>query len=81
MEHDVIQTTFEFNDMQEKYSEGVTTLLRWFLPSHESYELACVICAQGEVGTTINVEDGDDTFAFSTLLPFSGAKVCCSFIL
>lgn len=47
VEHDDMQMTFEFNDMREIYSEGVTTLLRWFLPSHEAYELACVICNQG----------------------------------
>lgn len=47
VEHDSMQMTFEFNDMREVYSEGVTTLLRWFLPSHEAYELACVICNQG----------------------------------
>jgi hypothetical protein len=48
VEHDSLQMTFEFNDMREVYSEGVATLLRWFLPSHEAYELASLICGQGK---------------------------------
>lgn len=48
VEHDDMEVTFEFNDMKAAYAEGVTTLLRWFLPSHEAYELAAVICNQGD---------------------------------
>jgi hypothetical protein len=47
VQHDSIEVTFEFNDMREENAEGITTLLRWFLPSHEAYEMASVICKQG----------------------------------
>ena len=47
VEHDSMQVAFEFSDMKDEHREGITVLLKWLLPSHEAYELACVICNQG----------------------------------
>ena len=45
--HEQLEVTFEFNDMKDAYSEGITTLLKWLLPSHKAYDIACRICQQG----------------------------------
>ncbi len=45
--HEQLEVTFEFNDMKDVYSEGITTLLKWLLPSHKAYDVACRICQQG----------------------------------
>eukprot|EP01032_Pedospumella_encystans_P010243 gene10243-11992_t len=62
--------TFEFNDMREEYSEGICTMLRKFIANPtEAYNLATVITAQTIVGTVVNCEGGQDSFAFATVLP------------
>jgi len=73
VEHEQEEYTFEFNDMRESFTEGVTTLLKTkFLANPTSaYHVACNVTAQSAVGTAIVCEGGDDVFAFATVLPLS----------
>jgi hypothetical protein len=71
VEHISEEYTFEFNDMREDFTEGITTLLKSKLIPNPSgaYDVACAVSSQTAVGTAIVCEGGDDVFAFATVLP------------
>jgi hypothetical protein len=87
---EVVPMTFEFNDMKETYCYGIAKMLEFLLPNHEARSIGEVIANQGmvegmvdhhasrftgEVGTAIVCEEGDDVFAFASIVPLSN-MVC-----
>jgi hypothetical protein len=70
IEHVMEEFTFEFNDMREEYAEGVCMMLRKLVVNPtEAYNLASLVAQQSIVGTVVNCEGGQDSFAFATVLP------------
>eukprot|EP01041_Mallomonas_annulata_P005284 gene5284-10574_t len=69
IESESIPITFEFNDMREDYYAGIATLMRKIIPQNEATELATIVSEQVAVGTVITCEDGDDVFAYATVMP------------
>jgi hypothetical protein len=72
---DVVDMSFDFNDMKEEYSYGVAKMLK-HLNSNEpdALKLAEVICKQDVVGTAVCCDEGDDVFAYATVLPLQSIK-------
>ena len=68
--------TFDFKDMKEIHALAIRTLLLQDIenPTH-ALRLADEIANQAIVGTIITAEDGDDPFAFATILPLSVCRV------
>lgn len=79
IEDEPIPITFEFKDMRENCTSGLSNLLSKFIYQKDLYEIACIISQQIAVGTTISCEDGEDIFAYSTLLPLSYVQTCSRF--
>jgi hypothetical protein len=87
--HELVPMTFEFNDMKESYCYGIAKMLEFLLPNHEARSIGDVIANQGrmkahvpvahvvigEVGTAIVCEEGDDVFAYASIVPLSN-MVC-----
>lgn len=68
--------TFDFRDMKEIHALAIRTLLLQDIenPTH-ALHLADEIATQAIVGTIVTAEDGDDPFAFATILPLSVCRV------
>lgn len=69
--NDLISMTFEFNDMKESYSYGIALMLQFILLKHEGRTVGDVIASQSEVGTAVVCEEGDDVFAYASIVPLS----------
>lgn len=79
VEDDPIPITFEFKDMKESCQNGLSNLLNKLFYQKDVYDVACIISQQIAVGTTISCEDGDDIFAYSTILPLTYLQSCVKF--
>lgn len=71
VEKDIEQFTFEFKDMHENFYSDIATLTATLVKQSGSYELSHAIADQCNVGTVIVCEEGDDVFAFASILPLS----------
>jgi len=82
IEHVMEEFTFEFNDMREEYAEGVCMMLRKMVVNPtDAYSLASLITQQNIVGTVVNCEGGQDSFAFATVLPLRKVEVRVAVLL
>mmetsp|Transcript_8879 Transcript_8879/g.13309 ORF Transcript_8879/g.13309 Transcript_8879/m.13309 type:complete len:312 (+) Transcript_8879:71-1006(+) len=72
-----LSMTFEFNDMQDEYGDGVAKMLSFLLPHSQARELGEFVACQGEVGTAVVCEEGDDVFAYATVVPLPKLQSSC----
>jgi hypothetical protein len=72
---EIVDMAFDFNDMKEEYSYGIAKMLK-HLNSNEpdALKLAEVISHQDVVGTAVCCDEGNDVFAYATVLPLQMVK-------
>jgi len=72
---EIVDMSFDFNDMKEEYAHGIAKMLKHLSCNEpETVQLADVICKQDIVGTVVCCDDGDDVFAYATVLPLLNVK-------
>ncbi|RYH30083.1 hypothetical protein EON65_06365 [archaeon] len=67
--------TFEFNDFNESFQDGIQLLMKEFVKSPYSWSLTEALAEQGEVGTLVHCEGETDVFALATIMPLSELQV------
>eukprot|EP01031_Cornospumella_fuschlensis_P037708 gene37708-45810_t len=63
--------TFEFNDFNESFQDGIQLLIKEFVKSPYSWSVTEALAEQGEVGTLVHCEGESDVFALATVMPLS----------
>ena len=76
-DEELVNMSFDFNDMKEEYSDGVSRMLHHLYDNEpDALEVANVITQQDIVGTAVCSEGESDVFAYATILPITSTKEC-----